>query len=83
MNQTVVEMERGFLFIMSVSDGSSLAVLRAHPGCDIGSSATRWRSSWTGRAVLTRISARSCRQPLALRRVTAGNPGDSHSLTHQ
>ena len=26
VNQTVVEMERGFLFIMSVSDGSSLAV---------------------------------------------------------
>ncbi|KOG58463.1 dynein regulation protein LC7 [Streptomyces griseoflavus] len=37
VNQTVVEMERGFLFIMSVSDGSgsSLAVL-AHPECDIG-----------------------------------------------
>ena len=32
VNQTVVEMERGFLFIMSVSDGSSLAVL-AHPEC--------------------------------------------------
>ncbi|KAB7836258.1 roadblock/LC7 domain-containing protein, partial [Streptomyces mobaraensis] len=30
VNQTVVEMERGFLFIMSISDGSSLAVL-AHP----------------------------------------------------
>jgi predicted regulator of Ras-like GTPase activity (Roadblock/LC7/MglB family) len=30
-----VEMERGFLFLMSVSDGSSLAVL-AHPECDIG-----------------------------------------------
>jgi predicted regulator of Ras-like GTPase activity (Roadblock/LC7/MglB family) len=27
VSQTVVEMERGFLFIMSVSDGSSLAVL--------------------------------------------------------
>ncbi|GDY56924.1 hypothetical protein SVIO_075470 [Streptomyces violaceusniger] len=35
VNQTVVEMERGFLFIMSISDGSSLAVL-AHPECDIG-----------------------------------------------
>src|ERR1700759_2740228 len=35
VNQTVVEMERGFLFIMSVSDGSSLAVL-AHPEADIG-----------------------------------------------
>jgi len=33
--QTVVEMERGFLFLMSVSDGSSLAVL-AHPEADIG-----------------------------------------------
>ena len=33
--QTVVEMERGFLFLMSVSDGSSLAVL-SHPDCDIG-----------------------------------------------
>ncbi|KOG25712.1 roadblock/LC7 domain-containing protein [Streptomyces viridochromogenes] len=35
VNQTVVEMERGFLFIMSISDGSSLAVL-AHPEADIG-----------------------------------------------
>ncbi|WP_030859945.1 roadblock/LC7 domain-containing protein [Streptomyces sp. NRRL F-2747] len=35
VNQTVVEMDRGFLFLMSVSDGSSLAVL-AHPECDIG-----------------------------------------------
>ena len=33
VNQTVVEMERGFLFIMSISDGSSLAVL-AHPEAD-------------------------------------------------
>ncbi|WP_030267517.1 roadblock/LC7 domain-containing protein, partial [Streptacidiphilus jeojiense] len=32
---TVVEMERGFLFIMAVSDGSSLAVL-ASPDSDIG-----------------------------------------------
>jgi predicted regulator of Ras-like GTPase activity (Roadblock/LC7/MglB family) len=31
----VVEMERGFLFIMAVSDGSSLAVL-ASPDSDIG-----------------------------------------------
>ncbi|WP_030162859.1 roadblock/LC7 domain-containing protein [Streptomyces sp. NRRL S-244] len=30
-----LEMDRGFLFLMSVSDGSSLAVL-AHPECDIG-----------------------------------------------
>lgn len=35
VNQTVVEMERGYLFLMSVSDGSSLAVLAA-PSCDIG-----------------------------------------------
>jgi predicted regulator of Ras-like GTPase activity (Roadblock/LC7/MglB family) len=35
VNQTVVEMERGFLFLMSVSDGSCLAVLAA-PTCDIG-----------------------------------------------
>src|SRR5690606_14696380 len=33
--QTVVEMERAFLFLMSVSDSSSLAVL-AHPARDIG-----------------------------------------------
>jgi predicted regulator of Ras-like GTPase activity (Roadblock/LC7/MglB family) len=35
VNQTVVEMERGYLFLMSVSDGSCLAVL-ASPTCDIG-----------------------------------------------
>src|SRR6478609_4857254 len=35
VSQTVVEMERGFLFLMSISDGSSLAVL-AHPEADIG-----------------------------------------------
>jgi len=35
VNQTVVEMERGYLFLMSISDGSSLAVLAA-PGSDIG-----------------------------------------------
>ncbi|HEX2300119.1 MAG TPA: roadblock/LC7 domain-containing protein [Pseudonocardiaceae bacterium] len=33
--QTVVEMERGMLLIMAISDGSSLAVLAA-PNCDIG-----------------------------------------------
>ena len=33
--QTVVEMERGFLFLMSISDGSCLAVLAA-TSCDIG-----------------------------------------------
>jgi predicted regulator of Ras-like GTPase activity (Roadblock/LC7/MglB family) len=35
VNQTVVEMERGFLFVMSVRDGSCLAVLAA-PSCDVG-----------------------------------------------
>ena len=48
VNQTVVEMERGFLFIMSVSDGSSLAVL-AHPEATSASSATRWPCSSTAR----------------------------------
>src|SRR5882757_11502266 len=33
--QTVVEMERGIVLLMSVSDGSCLAVL-ASPTCDIG-----------------------------------------------
>ena len=35
VTQTCVEMEQGFLFVMSVSDGSCLAVLAA-PSCDIG-----------------------------------------------
>ena len=35
VKQTVVEMDRGFLFLMSISDGSCLAVLAA-PNCDIG-----------------------------------------------
>lgn len=35
VNQTVVEMERGYLFVMTISDGSCLAVL-ASPECDIG-----------------------------------------------
>ncbi|MGH4014402.1 MAG: roadblock/LC7 domain-containing protein [Pseudonocardiaceae bacterium] len=33
--QTVVEMERGIVLLMSISDGSCLAVLAA-PNCDIG-----------------------------------------------
>lgn len=33
--QTVVEMERGYLFLMAISDGSCLSVLAA-PNCDIG-----------------------------------------------
>ena len=35
VNQTVVEMDRGYLFVMTISDGSCLAVLAA-PECDIG-----------------------------------------------
>ena len=35
VTQTVVEMERGYLLVMAVSDGSCLAVLAA-PSCDIG-----------------------------------------------
>ncbi|MFI7616949.1 roadblock/LC7 domain-containing protein [Nonomuraea terrae] len=33
--QTIVEMHRGLLLVMSISDGSSLAVL-ATPDCDMG-----------------------------------------------
>jgi uncharacterized protein len=35
IKQTVVEMERGFLFVMSISDGSCLAVL-AGSTCNVG-----------------------------------------------
>jgi hypothetical protein len=35
VNQTVVEMEKGFMFVMTISDGSCLAVL-ASPSCDVG-----------------------------------------------
>lgn len=35
VTQTVVEMERGFLFIMAISDGACMAVLAA-PSCDVG-----------------------------------------------
>ena len=35
VSQTVVEMERGLLLVMSISDGSSLAVLAA-ADCDMG-----------------------------------------------
>jgi uncharacterized protein len=35
VQQTVVEMDRGYLFLTSISDGSCMAVLAA-PGCDIG-----------------------------------------------
>ena len=35
VTQTVVEMDQGYLFLMSISDGSCLATLAA-PTCDIG-----------------------------------------------
>jgi predicted regulator of Ras-like GTPase activity (Roadblock/LC7/MglB family) len=35
VSQTVVEMQAGFLFVMTISDGSCLAVLAA-PHCDVG-----------------------------------------------
>jgi predicted regulator of Ras-like GTPase activity (Roadblock/LC7/MglB family) len=35
VTQTIVEMEKGFLLVMAVGDGSCLAVLAA-PSCDIG-----------------------------------------------
>ena len=35
VNQTVVEMERGLMFVMTISDGSCLAALAA-PSCDAG-----------------------------------------------
>jgi predicted regulator of Ras-like GTPase activity (Roadblock/LC7/MglB family) len=35
VTQTVVEMERGFLFVMSISDGSCLVVLAA-TSCNVG-----------------------------------------------
>jgi uncharacterized protein len=35
VKQTVVEMDRGFLFVMSISDGSCLAVLAAS-SCNVG-----------------------------------------------
>jgi uncharacterized protein len=35
VNQTVIEMEKGFLFVMVISDGSCLAVLAAKD-CDVG-----------------------------------------------
>ena len=35
VSQTIVEMSRGFLFVMGISDGSVIAVLAA-PDCDMG-----------------------------------------------
>ena len=51
VTQTVVEMQRGLLIIMAISDGSSLAVLAA-ADCDMGWLPTRWLCSWNewGRA---------------------------------
>jgi len=35
VRQTIIEMDSGYLFLMSISDGSSMAVLAAR-GCDVG-----------------------------------------------
>lgn len=35
VNQTMVEMDQGYLFVMSISDGSQLAVLAAS-SCNVG-----------------------------------------------
>ncbi len=35
VQQTIIEMDSGYLFLMSISDGSSLAVLAAR-SCDVG-----------------------------------------------
>ena len=35
VQQTIIEMDSGYLFLMSVSDGSSMAVLAAR-SCDVG-----------------------------------------------
>ena len=35
VTQTIVEMKRGFLFVMQISDGSVFAVMAA-PECDMG-----------------------------------------------
>ena len=35
VRQTIIEMDSGYLFLMSVSDGSSMAVLAAR-SCDVG-----------------------------------------------
>src|SRR6266498_3219887 len=47
--QTVVEMDNGFLFLMSISDGSSFAVLAAR-SCDVGQVGYEWRCWSTGSA---------------------------------
>jgi len=35
VQQTIIEMDSGYLFLMSISDGSSMAVLAAR-SCDVG-----------------------------------------------
>ena len=40
VTQTIVEMQRGLLLVMAISDGSCLAVLAA-PDCDLGLVRTR------------------------------------------
>jgi uncharacterized protein len=63
VKQTVVEMERGFLFVMAISDGSCLAVLAAS-SCDVGGSATR-RRPWSPASARSSPPAcgPSCRPP--------------------
>ena len=47
--QTVVEMEHGYLLLMSVGDGSHLAVL-TQDSADIGQVGYEWPCWWTGSA---------------------------------
>ena len=70
VNQTVVEMDRGYLFLMSISDGSCLAVLAA-PNCDIGLVAYEMTLlvERVGQQ-MTRSCAPSCKVPCA------DEPGD-------
>ena len=48
--QTVVEMDNGFLFLMSISDGSSFARARVAKLRCRARSGTKWRCWWTGSA---------------------------------
>lgn len=53
VNQTMVEMDQGYLFVMSISDGSQLAVLAAS-SCNVGAVAYQMTMLVTrARAVLT------------------------------
>ena len=67
--QTVVEMGGGFLFLMSISDGSALAALAAR-NCDIGPG--RLRADAAGRAGRQCAGARPSRD---LRAVLTSNAG--------